>query len=155
MLAAIEVMLIAKKERVGLASLALGMGRLALIAIIPLLLFLQMPTAASEDGVTAAFSNLAAYGRQGLFWGRIWDDVLLRTDSIFRVAESSWPVWDRLFGVLLWAGLGIGLLFGNLRLDSRLWLVTGIVAAMIWIMPPNMFGVGHLPERMPLSYWVY
>ncbi len=150
MLIGIEIMLIEKKGTIRLRPLVISMFRLILVALIPVLLFFQMKTASAEGGITVAFANLSTYSQQGLLWTRLWDEILLRFDSILRVAETSWPVWDRLFGLVLWIGLIAGLALGLVRLDRRMWLTVGLMAIMIWVMPPSLFGVGHLPERMPL-----
>ena len=78
------------------------------------------------------------------------DEIWQRTDSFLRVAESAYPVLDRLFGVLLWGSLAAGFYFGRLKLDPRLWAAVALCIALIFIMPPNLFGVGHLDERVPL-----
>lgn len=150
MLIMVELMLIARSGPIRFSRLAIGMGRLALVAFIPVVLFFQTKTASAEGGITVAFTNLAGYAEKGLFWERVWDEVLQRIDGILRVTESSWPMADRGFGLVLWGALIAGLAIGWLRLDRRLWLAAGLAALLIWIMPPNLFGVGHLDERMPL-----
>jgi hypothetical protein len=150
MLVAVELMLISRKGPVRLSQLTIGMGRLLLVAALPVILFFQMKTASADGGITTAASNLTVYNQNGLLWSRLWDEVLQRFDGILRVAESSWPIWDRLFGFTLWSGIIAGLIFGCLRLDRRLLLAVALIAAMVWFMPPNLFGVGHLDERMPL-----
>lgn len=81
---------------------------------------------------------------------RLVDEAWQRVDSFLRVAESSFPAIDRFLGLLLWGTLVAGFLSGTLRLDRRLWLATALAIALLFVMPPNLFGVGYLDDRMPL-----
>lgn len=117
---------------------------------LPVLLFLQSQTAGAEDGVTAAFGNLAGYAEQGELWPRLEREVWDRLESFLRVADTSWPAVDRLFGGLLWMAIAVLLGTGMLRLHPRLKLAAIGLAVLVLAMPPNLFGVGHLDERVPL-----
>ena len=149
-LAAVEVAQAADGGRPGLRKLPRRLFRLSAVAALPVLLFLASATAGGEGGVTAAAGNLAAHLRDGTFGERILDEVRLRLDGTLRVAESGWPVADRLFGLALWGLLGFGLATGRLRLDRRLRFVAVLAALLAVAVPPGLFGVGHLPERLPL-----
>ena len=150
MLGMIEIMIITQAKPVQVRRLATGFFRLMLVAAVPVILFFQMKTASAEGGVTVAFTNLLGYAEKGQFWARVWDEIMQRLDGILRVAETSWPMLDRGFGLVLWGGLAFGLISGRLRLDRRVWLAVALAALLVCIIPPNMFGVGHLDERMPL-----
>jgi hypothetical protein len=133
------------------AARALGrVARLALVALLPVVLFLMSRTAQAEDGVTKAFANLSAHAEQGNLGGRLVEEALKRIDSLLRVAESTFPVLDRAFGLGLWLVLICAMALGALRPDPRLRVVLAMVAALVVLTPPNMFGVGHLDERIPL-----
>ena len=43
-----------------------------------------------------------------------------------------------------------GILIGVWRIDQRLRLAVALCVLLVWIAPPNLFGVGHLSERIPL-----
>lgn len=128
--------------------------RLLLLAVIPVLLFLQMRTAEGPGGTTGALQNLAQIaGQDGgpALARRLLEELAKRIDSVLRVAEASTtPLLDRLFGLALWGGLLWGWRRGQLRLDARLWPVTLLMVLLVGLMPPNLFGVGHLDERIPL-----
>jgi hypothetical protein len=133
-----------------MADLVRRILRLLILAALPAVLFLQSRTSGAEGGVTGAFTNLAAHAERGNLQERLLDEAWQRIDSFLRVAESTFPMADRAFGALLWATLAIGLLIGALRLDKRLILAALLAFILIGITPPNLFGVGHLDERMPL-----
>ncbi|MFV0244800.1 MAG: hypothetical protein ACK5IB_07265 [Qingshengfaniella sp.] len=157
MLGGIELMLAIEARDIRPKALLRRMLRLASLAVIPAILFTQMSTAEAEGGTTAAFRNLAEYAERDALWLRLWEELLKRIDSVLRVAETTATPWaspwvDRAFGLVLWGLLGLGLLRGILGLAPRLWISAGIAFVLIGLMPPNLFGVGHLDERMPLIF---
>lgn len=125
-------------------------ARLGLVAAGPVVLFLMTRTASADGGVTQAFGNLAAHAGRGQLWPRLLAEAGHRVDGLLRVAESTWPWADRLFGLVLWGTLALAFAKGALRLDTRLRLAAALAAALVVVMPPNLFGVGHLDDRMPL-----
>ena len=149
-LAAVELPQAIDGGRRGLRRLPWRLFRLSAVAALPVLLFLASATAGGEGGVTAAAGHIAAHLRNGSLAGRLLDEVALRLDGVLRVAESGWPVADRIFGLALWGLLGFGLATGRLRLDRRLRFVAALAALLALAVPPGLFGVGHLPERLPL-----
>lgn len=126
------------------------LGRLALLAVIPVLLFLQMPTSGAEGGITPSFANLQRHAEMGAFWPRVFEEILSRIDVTLRVSDSDHPWLDRGMGLFLWGGLIVGLTTGILRLDRRLWLACLLAFVLIGLMPPSMFSVGYLNDRVPL-----
>jgi hypothetical protein len=151
LLFSVEIMLILdSKRRPSAAQVLWRLIRLGGLAVGPVLLFLKTQTATAMGGVTKSFSNLAAHAEQGALLSRLMQEAGERLDSFLRVAESSWPWPDRAFGALLWLALAWGYASGALHLDRRLWLATGLAALLVAMMPPNLFDVGHLDERMPL-----
>ncbi len=149
-LGCVELMLAWQARDLRPGRLALRVARLASLAVIPMLLFLQMPTAGAEGGITPAASNLRAHAEAGNLWSRVVTECLSRIDVTLRVADSGFPVIDRFLGILLWGGLALGVLRGVFRLDPRLWLACAMAALLVVIMPPSMFGVGYLNDRAPL-----
>ncbi|MGB3146840.1 MAG: hypothetical protein WBA91_03660 [Paracoccaceae bacterium] len=150
MLFLVEVMLIGQTQGFKLATLVWRSIRLGLVAILPALLFISSQTAKGGEPVIAALGNLANHASAGTLKARLIQECWDRADSFLRVVESTWPMADRLFGLLLWGLIGWGLLRGQLRLAPVMRLVTAVFALMVVIMPPNLFGVGHLDERIPL-----
>lgn len=150
MLFVLEAAATIRGGRLCLADLGLRTLRLFLVALLPVLLFLSTDTFQGPRAVTVAFANIAAYSEEGRLFARVLEEIWIRIDSVLRVSESNWPVWDRLFGLVLWGLLGLGLFTRRFRIDRCLWPVLGLLAVIAMIVPPSMFGVGHLPERLPL-----
>jgi hypothetical protein len=149
-LGAVELMLAAEAGQLRLRPLAVRAGRLLLVAILPALLFLQMPTSRTEEGVTQVVANLGAYAEQGRLLKRIGVEIWRRIDSFLRVAEAFSPPLDLLLGLVLWGAIAAGLLSGALRLDPRLRFAAALMLVLVAIMPPNLFAVGHTDDRIPL-----
>jgi hypothetical protein len=150
MLGCIEIMLIHAAKPSSVHGIIWRLTRLCIVAVLPVTIFLLSKTAEAEEGVTGAFTNLGGYIQNGGLWLRLVDEAWQRVDSFLRVAESSFPALDRVIGLLLWGALVAGFLSGALRLDRRLWLATALATALVFVMPPNLFGVGYLDDRMPL-----
>lgn len=121
--------------------------RLVAVAVLPVLMFAASATAGGGAGVVGAFADHVG---DGTLAARLLDMLWLRLDAALRVVETGWPMADRLFGLALWALIGVGLATGRLRLDRRLRLVTALCLVLSVAVPPGLFGVGHLPERLPL-----
>ncbi len=150
LLFAAELALAADSGPRGLWTLPRRAARLLLVAVLPAGLFLASATAGGEGGVTGTIDNIAAHLRDGSLGARLLDEAWTRVDAALRVAESGWPPADRLFGAVLWGGLALGLATGRLRLHRHLRIAAAGLAALVLLMPPSLFGVGHLAERMPL-----
>ncbi len=131
-------------------ALARRAGRLLLIALLPALLFTQMPTSQAEGGVTVAFDNLARHAEAGQATARILDEIGQRLNTALLVVEAGLPWADRVLGTAVWLLLGAGIGTGLLRLDLRVAGAAALCAVLIVILPPNMFSVGYLDDRMPL-----
>lgn len=151
LLFSVEAMEAVRGGRLHIAILVRRSLRLLIVAILPVLMFLATDTAAGAGGgVTQSFANMARQMDEGRFVARVLAEIWLRLDSALRVTESNWPLADRLFGVVLWGLIGFGLFSGRLRLDRRLWLAVPLVMLIGVVVPPEILGVGHLPERLPL-----
>lgn len=150
LLFSVELALALESGRRGLWTLPRRAARLLLVAALPAGLFLASATAGGEGGVTGTIDNIAAHLRDGSLGARLLEEAWTRIDAGLRVAESGWPAADRLFGAVLWGGLALGLVTGRLRLHRHLRIAAAALAALVPLMPPSLFGVGHLAERMPL-----
>lgn len=133
-----------------LAALVGRLARLMLVALPPMLIFLLSKTAEAEQGITAAFSNLAAHAESGQLGARLREEALRRVDSFLRVSESAYPWLDRMLGLFLWGSGALAFRLGALHLDQQLHLAVGLTIILVFVMPPNLFGVGYVNERMPL-----
>ncbi len=148
LLGMVELSLALRSGYPGLSVLMRKAARLVLIAVAPAVIFLQTKTA--SGGVATPVSNLLAHAEQGTLWARLSTEAYLRVDGFLRVAESTWRTFDWGFGLLLWGVLIGGLITGIWRIDRRMKLAVALCGLLILIIPPNLFGVGHLSERIPL-----
>jgi hypothetical protein len=148
LLSMVELSLALSTGNMGPGVLIRRAARLALIAVAPALLFIQTKTAGG--GVITPVTNLLAHAEQGTLWRRLGTEAYLRMDGILRVADSTWRNFDWGFGLVLWGLLIGGLLAGILQIDKRMKLAAALCGVLILIIPPNLFGVGHLSERIPL-----
>jgi hypothetical protein len=139
-----------KPRREGVMRLVLRMLRLAALAVVPVFLFTRMNTAGSDDGITAAFANLAAHAEQGQMMIRILDEIWQRIDGMLRVADSQIRPIDWISGLAMWGVLGLAVKSGVLRVHRAMWLAIALAALLVPFIPPNFFGVGHVDERAPL-----
>lgn len=149
-LGAIELQTAILSGPVRIGDLARRAGKLLALVPLPFLLFLQSPTSGAEEGITSAFSNLSGYADRGALWSRLYQEMWDRLEYVVRVADTSWPIADRLFGAALWIGIAAALYTGALKLEPRLRIAVIGLAILIVFMPPNLFGVGYLDERIPL-----
>lgn len=131
-------------------AMAWRLLRLAGLAVVPAILFLDMPTSGAEQGATEAFENLEAHAERGALWERLWGEALERLESFLRVAETPLPALDYALGLALWGGLAWLVLRGTLRVHPRMWGAVGLAVLLVGLTPPNLFGVGYIDDRMPL-----
>ncbi|WP_298854412.1 hypothetical protein [uncultured Ruegeria sp.] len=148
LLGMVELSLALRSGYPGLSVLIRKAARLAFIAVAPAVVFLQTKTASGGDA--SPVSSLLTHAEQGTLWTRLSTEVHLRIDGFLRVAESTWRTFDWGFGILLWGVLIGGLIVGIWRIDWRMKLAVTLCLLLILIMPPTLFGVGHLSERIPL-----
>jgi len=124
--------------------------RLVIVALPATLMFLASPTVSESVGVTTALTNLAGHAEAGGLLARLWDEVLQRGDSLLRVSESRYVWADRGVGLVLWALLGVALWRGWIRVVPVMRWAVVLAAALVVLVPPNLFGVGYLDDRMPV-----
>ena len=149
-LGSVELMFAIETGQLRFRPLAVRTVRLLLLAVAPTLLFLQMPTSQAEEGVTQVVANLSNYAERGQLLERVGLEIWRRINSFLRVAEAFSPPLDWALGLVLWGSIATGLLSGALRLDRRLWLASALMLVLIVILPPDLFGVGHVDDRVPL-----
>lgn len=132
------------------ANIAKRSIRLLFLAIIPIVIFFQISTSSAEGGATSTLSNFMGYVDSGTYWQRIWQEVLDRSDSFFRVSNSTFPWIDRALGLLMWSLLFLAAWKGPLSVERRMLPAIVLTAVLVVIAPSSLFSAGHLDERIPL-----
>lgn len=135
-----------------LGDLVRGAALLCLQAVLPVILFLNTPTAGSTSQDGSLVQRMQQIGGSTKLADRLAAQVLNRTENIYRVAETTWPLVDlALFAgtlaLLVWA-----LRKGVLRIAPVAWPALAIAALLVAFMPGTLFSAGHLHERMPLLF---
>ncbi|UUV08676.1 hypothetical protein [Ruegeria sp. YS9] len=148
LLGAVELSLALGPGHPGLRTLFYKASRLALVAVIPTLLFTQTKTIGAGSAIP--IDSILAHAEQGTLWVRLSTEAYLRVDGFLRVAETTWQSIDWGFGIVLWGVLIGGLVTGIWQIDRRMKLAVALCVLLILIVPPTLFGVGHLGERIPV-----
>lgn len=134
------------------ASLAAGLGMLGVQAVLPALLFLRMPTSGAAGGITNADDALARYGDAASLLERLAAEASYRIETVVRVSEGPSYAFDAvLFAattmLIVWA-----LARGHLTVARVALPALGLAALLCLIVPPAMFQVGYVADRMPLAF---
>jgi hypothetical protein len=131
-------------------SLVRYMGALAGQAVAPALLFLVSPTSQAAEGVTNADEAIRRLADAGQLAHRLQELFVYRVASILRVSESPSLALDVVTFLLAAVLLAILAFRGRLRLSPVVWPAVAMGAVLVAIMPPALFGVGYIADRMPL-----
>jgi hypothetical protein len=132
------------------SSLAAYGAALAVQAVAPAILFLISATATVSGGVTGADETVRKLIHTGGLADRIVQIIVYRLQTIFRVAEGP-SLWFDVVSLILTVALLAALAWrGRLRLHPVAWPAMAIAAALVIIVPPGMFGVAYVADRMPL-----
>lgn len=152
LVASLEIGLFLAARPRRLQGLALAMLPLAAQAVVPLLLFLATKTARSAEGLTNADESVVRLSSAGALGMRIWELCRYRLLTILRVAEGPSLAFDAI--VLLVSLLLLLLLFrrGRLAIVAIAWPALAVAALLVIVVPPAMFGVGAVADRMPLFF---
>ena len=138
--------------REGFASFARRIAALAVQAIAPLALFVVSATAQASGGVSTAGRSIHQLMNRGSLADRLVDLVIYRLQTIVRVAEGPTPAFDAITlaatgAVMVWLALR-----GRASLPRETWIALLIGAGLVAVVPPAMFGVGYVSDRMPLFF---
>jgi hypothetical protein len=130
-------------------ALALVTSTVALQAVIPVLLFVQWWTATRGSSLIERVQAVqAAPGslieRHDVSWHWLY--------TVFRVAESPFPTLDLVTFTLSIAVIGLALAKGWFRLHRWVWLALGLITLLWFVMPPRIFGISYLSDRLPLVF---
>lgn len=132
------------------SALAVTMVPLATQAIVPVLLFLAAKTSQSDDGLTNADEAVARLSHTGQLSARLWALLQHRLISIVRVAEGPSLAFDVVAMAVV--AMLLVLLIGRRRVSVAPVAIPALLvfALLVVVMPPAMFGVGYVADRMPL-----
>ena len=139
----------ASKPR-SLPDLVRSMSALAVQAIAPAVLFLASPTSKAAEGVTNADEAIRRLADAGRLAHRIQELFVYRLTSIVRVSESPSLVLDALTFAIVAGLLALLAARGRLRLPPEVWPAIAMALLLVMVMPPALFGVGYIADRMPL-----
>jgi hypothetical protein len=127
-----------------------AIAALAVQAVVPVLLFLAAATSKNAEGLTNADESLARLARTGALADRLWRLAEYRLQTILRVAEGPALWFDAATLVLTVAGLVLMLRRQALKVPPAAWPALALGALLVVVVPPAMFGVGYIADRMPL-----
>lgn len=136
------------RRRIG--GLAGALSVLALQAVIPVILFLLMPTSKAGGEAGSTLGSIEKHLNGGSLGARLDVEFWHRLQTILRVAESPYPLLDLVTFILTAAVIGAGLWNGWFRLHRWTRPALAIMALLCIITPPSLFGVGYVSDRLPL-----
>ncbi len=123
---------------------------LGLQAVIPACLFLLAPTSKGE--VTSAAGSLARYANhKSELFGRLIHEMQHRVLTVIRVGEGPSYVFDAAIFFAVVAVVGWLMVRRQISLNRTAWPAIALFALMCAIVPPAMFGVGYVADRVPLA----
>ncbi len=150
LLGAIEIGLFWQKRPRRLLDLLAAMVPLAVQAIVPVMLFLSSRISGASGGISNAEDSARRLAHDGQLADRVWELLLYRLTTIVRVAEGPTLMFD-IISMALMLGLILLLVrWRRLRLVSFIWPGLLLAALLIVAVPPAMFGIGYISDRMPL-----
>lgn len=130
-------------------ALARLMAPIAAQAVIPVLLFLSMPT--SGENVTKSGENLGRHVASGGLTERLIMEIEHRLYVAMRVIESPY-LWLDFASIAIILITGLALAFRNaLKPYTGWWGAAAATAILFLLLPPNAFGAAFLPDRLPLT----
>ncbi len=121
-------------------------------AIVPAALFVASATAKSETGVTNTDESIRLLAANGGLLDRIGLEIGHRLETMARVAEGPTLGFDLVtFGLTL--AILVAMLVNRRTTFVRIaWPALAILALLALIIPPHMFGVGYISDRIPLFF---
>lgn len=132
------------------AALVGAMILLVVQAVIPVLLFLSARISAVSAGITNADDSARRLARSGQLGQRIWELIEYRITTIVRVSEGPSFLFDALTLAAMLCLIFLLLRWGRLHFVAVLWPAVVLAGLLIVAVPPTMFGIGYISDRMPL-----
>jgi hypothetical protein len=144
----IGIFLKSRDRRFG--ALVRAMLPLAAQAVIPVLMFRATATVSVAGGLTTADESIVQLSAENALGNRLLELLQYRLVTIVRVAEGPTLAFDAI--VLAATLLLLFLLFrrGRLFVAPIAWPALAAGAALVVVVPPAMFAVGYVADRMPL-----
>lgn len=119
-------------------------------AVVPVVLFLLARTSGAPGGITNAGSSIARLAANGGLGARLWDLCQYRLLTIVRVAEGPW-LWLDVVSFVAVVGIVAALLRARrVALARAAWPAIAAAVVLVIVVPPTLFGVGYVADRMPL-----
>jgi hypothetical protein len=151
-LGAIEVGIFLTARPLDWRSLAAHLAGLAIQAILPVLLFMLSPIAKVQGGLTSADEVVRKLAPSGGLAAKIHDVALYRLATILRVSESGSYLFDALTLMAVVVVLLALMARGWIRIPSKVWPALLLGAVLVALMPPTVFAVSYIADRMPLYF---
>lgn len=129
------------------------MRRLAAMAsqaVAPAILFRLSATAKAMEGVTSADESVKRLRDAGKLADRVQDLLIHRFMTVARVSEGPVPALDILTNGILLSVIAYLLLRRRIGFSAPVWPALAIGALAFAVMPPALFGVGYVADRIPL-----
>lgn len=130
--------------------LARQLAALALQAVAPALLFRMSATAKASEGVTSADESVKRLHEAGRLLDRLQDLFVHRFMTVARVSEGPLPLLDIATNLILLGAVAYLLLRRRIGFSAPAWPALAIGAIAFAVMPPALFGVGYVADRIPL-----
>jgi hypothetical protein len=150
LLGMIELGLFLERPQRRLVDLVKAAAPLVVQAIIPVLLFRMATTSKSADGLTNADESVRRLMDSGRLARRLGELVVYRLQTIIRVAEAPALWFDVLTFLATIAILAMLCIRGVVTIPRRMWPAILLGLTLVVVIPPAMFGVGYVADRMPL-----
>jgi hypothetical protein len=131
-------------------NLARRMAALAVQAVIPALLFMASPTSKVAQGFTNADEAMHSLHRKGQLIDRLETLLSYRLGTILRVSEGPSLAFDLASGVIVLLAIAALAMRGRVQVARPALPALLIAGLLIAIVPPTLFGVGYVSDRMPL-----
>ncbi len=123
---------------------------LAAQAVLPVALFAVSATAGASDGVSNVGLSIRRLASQGELPHRLGELAIYRLQTVLRVAEGP-ALW---FDVATFVVTGAVLIWltreQRLSIPKAAWPAIALGGLLVLLVPPAMFGVGYVGDRMPL-----
>ncbi len=150
LVAMLEIGLFLQRREKRIVDLVLAMLPLLVQAILPVVFFLVAKTSKSTEGLTNADDAVTRLSNAGRLGQRLWELFEHRLMTIARVAEGPSLAFDAITLVLMLALLALLLRKGSIAITATTWPALLAASLLVVVMPPAMFGIGYVADRMPL-----
>lgn len=150
LVAALEVGVWLQQPARRLAGIVRALVPVAAQAVVPIVLFAAAPTSHGHDGVTNAWASIARLSNRGALAGRVWDLLGYRLTTIVRVEEGPALWFDLVCFATQIVLIGLLIARGRARISPTARPALAVAAVLVIAVPPALFGVGYVADRMPL-----